>query len=29
MIKIGFFLENLPLGVIDYTNILQGNPGVG
>ena len=29
MIKIGFFLENSSLGFIDYTNILQGNPGIG
>ena len=29
MIRIGFFLENSPLGFIDYTNILQGNPGIG
>lgn len=29
MVRIGFFLENSPLGVIDYTNISQGNPGIG
>lgn len=29
MIRIGFFLENSPLGFIDYSNIMQGNPGIG